>query len=200
MDIFCCRGRTGGRLRASRFPAGSNFLARACLGSTRRQASDNEHGICRTSCQSQRSTDPGFSLPFWHAALLVKSRHRASTTLPFFSLDTYARLSASSGKATEWKVSVCASPRLSLLTNLGVYAQVLATGEAYAVEAELLGLLFFCFCHRHPIFHKTLQLGQSLLDLRYCSRAIHELPSGGIELSRMRVRMGQTTAGQKLTC
>ena len=42
----------------------------------------------RTSCHSHKSTEPGSSRPFLHAAELVKSRHRASTILPFFSFDT----------------------------------------------------------------------------------------------------------------
>lgn len=40
------------------------------------------------SCQSQSSTEPGFALPFSQAAEFVMSRHRASTTFPFFSFET----------------------------------------------------------------------------------------------------------------
>lgn len=49
---------------------------------------NGEKGDERTSCQSHNSTDPGFSRPFVQAAEFVRSRHRASTTLPFFSLET----------------------------------------------------------------------------------------------------------------
>jgi hypothetical protein len=49
------------------------------------------HGLCTrlTSCQSQSSTDPGSSRPFSQTAAFVRSRHRASKTFPFFSLETF---------------------------------------------------------------------------------------------------------------
>jgi hypothetical protein len=46
-----------------------------------------------TSCQSHSSTEPGSNRPFSHTAEFVRSRHRASTTLPFFSLDTCREIS-----------------------------------------------------------------------------------------------------------
>lgn len=43
-----------------------------------------------TSCQSHRSTVPGFARPLSQTLAFVRSRHRASTTFPFFSFETYA--------------------------------------------------------------------------------------------------------------
>lgn len=43
----------------------------------------------QTSCHSHKGTEPGSARPFSHAEELVRSRQRASTTFPFFSLDTY---------------------------------------------------------------------------------------------------------------
>ena len=53
--------------------------------------SSKETRKMNTSCQSQSSTDPGFARPFSQAEELVKSRQRASTTLPFFSFATYVK-------------------------------------------------------------------------------------------------------------
>ena len=44
--------------------------------------------IWRTSWKSHNGTEPGFALPFSTADAHVRSRHRASTTVPFFSFDT----------------------------------------------------------------------------------------------------------------
>lgn len=42
-----------------------------------------------TSWKLQTSTEPGSALALFTTAVFVRSRHRASTTLPFFSLDTF---------------------------------------------------------------------------------------------------------------
>jgi hypothetical protein len=43
----------------------------------------------RTSWKLHTSTDPGSALALSTTVAFVRSRHRASTTLPFFSLDTF---------------------------------------------------------------------------------------------------------------
>jgi hypothetical protein len=46
-------------------------------------------GKLRTSWKLHTSTDPGSALALFTTEVFVRSRHRASTTLPFFSLDTF---------------------------------------------------------------------------------------------------------------
>lgn len=46
-----------------------------------------------TSWKSQRGTDPGLALAFSIAAVEVRSRHRASTMVPFFSFETLEHVS-----------------------------------------------------------------------------------------------------------
>lgn len=90
MDMSCFHAR-----------AEEHRLVSICLGVSRTQvrlypsSKTSQHLwsnwckiYCLTSCQSHNSTEPGSARPFSHVAELVRSRQRASTTLPFFSLET----------------------------------------------------------------------------------------------------------------
>ena len=71
---------------------------------------------------------------------------------------------------------------VKISTCLGMYTQVLPTGQTEAIKSSLLYPLFFCFSDGQPVVHETLQLSKCLLNLRDRSRAVNELPSGRIEL------------------
>lgn len=88
MDIFHFHAHTQEHRPRSKYQEVSDCQVRASLGS---EMGESKKGVSKykpTSCQSQRSTEPGSALPFSHAAEFVRSRHLASTVFPFFSLET----------------------------------------------------------------------------------------------------------------
>ena len=107
----------------------------------------------------------------------MRSRQRASTTLPFFSLATCrggGRRGAAVGKEGG--------------THLGVYAEVLAAGEADAGEGLLLPAVVVGLCDGDAVLHEALELGEGLFDLGDGAGAVDQLALYGEELGAGEMR------------
>jgi hypothetical protein len=128
--------------------------------------SDSVWGVVSslTSCQSHSGVLSGSVLAFSMTKLAVRSRHRASTALPFFSLLTWTGISRGK-QPSRW-------------THGRMNAQVLAGSEsqAHKVLVEAVDVA--------SVLHQPLQLGQSLLDFGNRARTVDELALLGVELAK----------------
>lgn len=140
----------------------------------------------RFSCQSHMSTEPGSCRFFSTLEALVRSRHRPSTTTPFFSFETCA------GQSN--------FQRRDKQNYLGVYAQVLSTGQAQTHEPTLLCFLLVCLGSLYSVFHQSLEFRQRLFDFRDCSRAVDEFALCRIELWTRCVKSRVCVTSNRITC
>jgi hypothetical protein len=136
-----------------------------------------------TSWKLHSSTLPGSARPFSHAKALVRSRHRASTIFPFFSLLTCG---------VPWFSNV---PLLrETATDLRVQTQIPSAGQPQPPKS------FIFSTHLLSINHQTFQFRQSLLDFRDSSWAIDEFPLPRIELLNERSAVVFLLSSNELTC